>query len=273
MNIKNLKKLGIIAGAGYLPRHVYDNCKKKKIDCIVIGLEKETDFSLFNDIEIPKFKIHHISKIVKYMRENGVTHVTLAGKVRRADISRLLLDLKGAKLFALIVANGLSDNAILKTIISFIESEGFELVAPEKIAVDIVLQKGVITKTKPDSSAESDIKQGLKILKGISTYDIGQAMIIQNGLILGVEAAEGTDDLLKRCGEIKQEGDKPIMVKICKVDQDRRVDLPCIGPDTIENAKKFGIRGIAAEAGSSLILEQAKTIKLANEYKIFIVGV
>jgi hypothetical protein len=273
MKSEGITKLGIIAGAGYLPRHVYDNCLKKKIDCLVIGLNKETDFDLFGNIPVEKFDIHRISKIVKFMRLHGVTHVTLAGKVRRADISRLLLDIKGAKLFAMIVANGLGDNAILKTIINFIESEGFKLIAPEKIALDIVVQKGAMTKTKPSSTAEEDIKQGIKILKGISTFDIGQSLVIQNGLVLGIEAAEGTDELIKRCGEIRQEGEPPILVKVCKTHQDKRVDLPCIGPDTIVNAHNFGIRGIAAEAGSSLILEQEKTLKLANEYKIFIVGV
>ncbi len=272
LNLNKIKKIGIIAGAGYLPMHVFEACKKHNIPAVVVGLENETSFELYNDEDIKKFKIHSISKIIDFLREEGVDSVTLAGKVKRAKISRLLLDLKGAKLFARVIKNGLEDNSILKTIIEFLEDEGFEIIAPEKIATNIILTKGFLTVNKPDKVAEDDIKKGIKILKGIASFDVGQALIIQNGLVLGVEAAEGTDELIKRCGEIKQEGEGPILIKVIKPGQDKRVDLPCLGPDTIINAGKFGIRGIASEAGSTLILDQNNTLKLADKLGIFIYG-
>ncbi len=273
MALKGIKKLGIIAGDGYLPRHVYDACLESKTDVVVIGLDNETDFGIFADVELHRFPVCKVSKIIKKLKEEQVSHITLAGKVRRADISRLLLDLKGAKLFAQIIKHGLADNSILQTIIRFLEKEGFEIIAPEKIAAHIVLNKGKLTRSKPSKTALADVKKGLKVLKGIADFDVGQSLVIQNGLVLGVEAAEGTDELLKRCGEIKQSGDGPILIKISKPRQDRRVDLPCIGPETVENAYTYGFQGIAAEAGSALILDQAKTVKLANQYKIFIVGI
>lgn len=273
-SLNNVTRLGIIAGDGHLPRHVYDAAKKMKIPVSVIGLEKETDFSLFDGIEIEKFPAFKVSKVIKKMKELGVTHVSLAGKVKRADLRRLLLDLKGAKLFAQIMKAGLADNSMLETIIKFLEKEGFEIIAPEKIAQNIILQKGIITKTKPSKEMQSNINKGLKVLKGIADYDVGQALVIQNGLVLGVEAAEGTDDLLRRCGEIKQSGeDGPILIKVSKPQQDRRVDLPCIGRETIENALLYGYQGIAAEAGSALILEQKAALELANKHKFFIVGI
>jgi DUF1009 family protein len=274
MNELKIKKLGIIAGEGYLPRHVYDACVNRGIDCEVIALEKETSFELFEDVEVKKFKIHKISNILKSMKNDGVTHVTLAGKVKRADLSRLLLDLKGAKLFAKILKSGLNDNSILVTIVKFIETEGFEIVAPEKIATDIIIGKGLLTKAKLDKNSTDDIKRGIKVLKGIAGFDVGQALVIQNGLVLGVEAAEGTDLLIKRCGEIRQkDSDGPVLVKICKPDQDKRVDLPCIGPKSIENAHKFGLKGIAIEAGASLILDQKNTVALADKLGVFIYGI
>ena len=91
-------------------------------------------------------------------------------------------------------------------------------------------------------------------------------------MVLGVEAAEGTDELIKRCGEIKQEGEGPVLIKVIKPSQDKRVDLPCLGPDTIINADKYGIRGIASEAGATLILDQANTLKLAEKLGVFIYG-
>jgi DUF1009 family protein len=269
---EKIKKLAIIAGSGYLPKHVYDACQHNGIKCELIILEGETSPELFNDAKNIKFKAHKISQILRYIRKIGATHLTLAGKVKRANISKLLLDLKGAKLFAMIIKKGLNDNAILKTILEFIEEEGLKIIAPEKVAPSIILHKGPLSKAKPNTSAKEDIKLGLKILKGIASYDVGQALIMQHGLVLGVEAAEGTDELIKRCGEIKQNGEGPILIKIVKPEQDKRIDLPCIGPDTILMAHKYGIRGIAAEAGSTLILDQSNTLKLADKLKIFIFG-
>jgi hypothetical protein len=270
-----ISKLGILAGAGNLPKHVADACKEKSISYCVIGLDDEIDAHLFEgEKNLHKFKIHSVSKIIAKLKEEGVTHVTLTGRVKRADLARLLLDIKGAKLLALILKNGIADNAILTTIMKFIEKEGFKIVAPESIASDIIVQKGSLTKVKPDESAIQDINQGLKVLKGIASFDVGQSLVIQGGLTLGVEAAEGTDELIKRCGEVKQVVDvAPILIKVAKPNQDRRVDLPCVGPQTIELAFKYGIRGIAVDAGSTLLIEPEETIKLANKYKIFIVGI
>lgn len=270
----SITKVGIIAGDGYLPLQVYEACIKNDIPNEVISLENETNLELFKKVSHHIFPVYKISKILKFMKNAGITHVTFAGKVRRTEISRLLLDIKGAKLFASILKNGLADNSILTTILNFIEREGFQVVAPEQIAKDIVLCKGAITKIKPNKSAIEDIKQGQRILRSVASLDVGQSLVIQNGLILGVEAAEGTDELIKRCGEIQQkDGDKPILIKICKPTQDTRVDLPCIGPNTIECANKYGIRGIVAEAGKTLVLDLKQTKDLANKFKIFIYGI
>jgi DUF1009 family protein len=274
VSLTDVKKLGIIAGGGHLPKHVYDSARKLKIPVVVIGLEHETDFEVFDGVELKIFPVHKISKILKCLKDCEISHVTLAGKVKRADLKRLLLDIKGAKLFTQIMKSGLADNSILQTIIKFVEKEGFAIIAPEKIAGNIVLNKGVLTKSKPSKEAMNDIKKGLKVLKGIADYDVGQALVIQNGLVLGVEAAEGTDDLIRRCGEIKQCGDiGPILIKVSKPSQDRRVDLPCIGLGTIENALLYGYQGIAAESGSALALEQEAALRLANNHKFFIVGI
>lgn len=272
---KHITKLAVLAGDGTLPFHVVSACKSKQIDYCIIGLDDETDSTIFkNEPNYYSFKIYAISKILRKLKELGVSHISLAGKVKRHDLARLLLDIKGAKLLALMVKGGLSDNSILMTVINFIEREGFSIISPESIATEVKLDKGCITKTKPDKSANIDIKQGLKILKGIANFDVGQSLIIQDGLTLGVEAAEGTDELIKRCGTIRQIGDvAPILIKVSKPNQDMRVDLPCLGPRTIKAAHEFGIRGIAAEAGTTLLLEQNETVRLANLHKIFIIGI
>jgi len=275
MQLKSDEKLAIIAGDGSLPVHVADACKNQNINYCVFIFEGEGDGARFSKHKnkVFTFKIHSISKIIAKLKEQGITHVTLAGKIQRHDLKRLLMDFKGAILLAKILKAGLADNSILTTIIKFCEDEGFKVVAPEKIAKEIVIDKSCITKIKPDKNAMSDINDGIKIVRGIATFDVGQALVIQGGLVLGVEAAEGTDELIKRCGEIKQDGDGPVLIKISKPTQDMRVDLPCIGTNTIELAHQYGFRGIAVKANSTLLLDQKETVNLANKYKLFIIGV
>lgn len=271
-NVKDIKKLGIIAGAGQLPIHVAEACKKKKLPFTIVLIDGSADIDEYKGLKNDLFQTHKVSKVLSHLKKEGVTHVTMAGKVQRGEISKLLTDLKGAALFAMIVKNGMADNAILKTVIEFMEKNGFGVIAPEKIANELVLPKGKLGKVKPNKHALADIKTGLKTLEGVAGLDVGQALVIQNGLVLGVEAAEGTDELIKRCGEIKQEGEPPILIKMIKPHQDQRIDMPCIGAQTIENAAKFGIAGIAAEAGSTLVLDVNKAISLADKNNIFIYG-
>ncbi len=273
LNQSKIQKVGIIAGAGTLPRHVYDACIKKGIECVVVGLEGQTSSTLFKGISYETIPVYNISKILRLLQMEGATHIVLAGRVERAHLSRLLLDLKGAVLLAKIMKNGLNDNAVLSTVIKFLEKEGFTIIPPEMIARDIVIRKGVLTRTEPDKSAVEDIKKGTKILRNIAALDVGQALVIQSGLVLGVEAAEGTDELIKRCGRIQQK-DEPgaILVKISKPNQDRRVDLPCVGNITINQLKEYGMRGAAVEADSTLLLDGADTIKTADENNIFLIG-
>lgn len=270
----NIKKLAILAGSGVLPRQVYDAARDKGIEAIVIGLDGETEYSYFKGVRVEKFIIHKISNIFKFLKKEEVSHITMAGKVERADIARLLLDMKGAKLFARIIKNGFADNAILTTIIKFCEDEGFEIVGPEKIACNNIVQEGVLTKVKPSKVNKEDFKAGFKTLKVVAETDVGQALVIQSGLILGIEAAEGTDELIKRCGEIRQRDEEgPVLLKMCKPNQDKRVDLPCIGPKTVEYIAKYGFSGVAVEAGKTLILDKNETIALANKLGVFICGI
>lgn len=273
--IAAMDKIGVIAGGGLLPRHVYDACKERGIGCHIIGIDGQITEELFEGVDYEKLPVHSLSKIIKSLRDANVKYIIPAGKVHRTNLSKLLLDIKGAKLLTMIMRNGISDNTLLSTIISFFEKEGFEILPPEQIVSDIILKSGnLTTNVKITQEAFDDIEKGIKILKSVAEFDIGQALVIQNGLVLGIEAAEGTDELIKRCGEIKQINElPPILIKICKPNQDKRIDLPCIGPNTIENLMKHGFAGVASESGLSLILDQKHAIDLANKNNVFIYGI
>ncbi len=269
-----IKKVAIIAGSGALPRHVYDGCLKQGLEPMLIGLSSNTEVERFPEVELEIFPMHAVSKVLKKMRDGGVSHVVFAGKVKRSSLSKLLLDSKGARLLANIMKAGLNDNSLLVTILEFFEKEGFTVISPEKIATDIVVKKGKLTQCEPTKEHWRDIKKGQEILRGIASYDVGQALIIQSGLVLGVEAAEGTDELIKRCGSIMNpEESGGILVKACKPKQDKRVDLPCIGLQTIHNLHGNGLVGVAIEAGAALMLDEQKTLEEADKLGIFIYGI
>ena len=268
-------KIAIIAGAGYLPKHVYEACINEGIEVVIIGLEDHITPEVFQGIPYQTFAIHSVSKILKFIESQNIKDVVLAGKVSRTShISKLLLDIKGAKLLTKIMKYGLNDDAILTAIIKFLESEGLKLWSAEAIAKELIVGKGALTKTQPSKANWTDIKKGMKILKDIAQHDIGQSLVIQAGLILGIEAAEGTDSMIVRCGAIKQKEESgPILIKAVKPNQDRRVDLPCIGKATIDKLHENGFCGIAVEAKVTLLLEGKDTIDAANEKGIFIYGV
>lgn len=268
-----MHRIGILAGAGKLPRQVYDACQNKGYFCHVIGLEGQISLQLFADVVIDVLPMHSVSAILQKLRQYNITHITLAGKVARTNIAKLLLDRKGAALLKIIVKRGLQDNNILTSVISFLEQEGFSIIPPEQLAPNMLIGDGALTSKVPNKKALADIEAGMEILKGIAQYDVGQALVIQAGLVLGVEAAEGTDELIKRCASLQQEGQEPaILVKIAKPKQDRRVDLPCIGANTVKNIKKAGLCGVAVESGSCLLLEAQETLKNAEEAGVFIYG-
>lgn len=266
-------KIAIIAGQGRLPRELYDACIKNNIKTHIIGLEDQIDMKFFEGVDIELIPIHAVSHIIKSIKSKNITNIMFAGRVKRGAIPKLILDLKGAKLFARIIRHGLSDGSLTRTIINFLEGEGFTVVSPEIVAQDILADRGNMTDLPIKKSHMKDMVRGYQMLHEICKLDLGQALIIQNSLILGVEAVEGTDELIRRCGLIRQKFDtEPVLVKICKPTQDKRIDMPCIGEITIKHMSEYGIRGIGLEAGSCIILNKNKTIDLANQSGIFIYG-
>ncbi len=131
----------------------------------------------------------------------------------------------------------------------------------------------MLGKIQPDARAEADIAQGINIARTLGELDIGQAVIVENGYALGVEAAEGTDALIERCGKLRREMHSGVLVKVRKPKQEERVDRPAIGVQTVEKIHAAGLAGIAIEAGGGIILDKEKTIAKADALGIFVVGV
>lgn len=257
----------IIAGKGSLPRIVKDHLPGAK----VVGYD-----SYPPDIETDLIvSFGEVGKVLNFAKENNCTKIVFAGAMQKPDLSKLNPDSEGRKLLAKIVAGKLfsfrGDNNILTKVISFVESRGIEVVAAHEIVKDIVAQSGAIGSVQPSEQALEDIKLGMNAAHELGRLDIGQAVVVEDGVVLGMEGVEGTEFLISRAGALKKSYGG-VLVKACKPQQDLRVDLPSIGEKTMLQMAAAGVSGVAVEAGKSLLLDKAEMIRFADQAGIFIYG-
>jgi len=217
---------------------------------------------------------------LRIARSEGCQDVAFIGSVVRPGLWQLRPDLKTLRLLPRIchIFRG-GDDYLLSGIAAIFEEHGFRLVAAQEIAPEIVMPEGVLGRAQPAKQDLADIARGLALLNAISSFDIGQAAIISNGRILAVEAAEGTDQMLMRVAQLRQSGQietgssRGVLVKAAKRDQDRRVDLPSIGPQTVGGAARAGLAGIAVVAGSTIVAEPERIGTIADRARLFVLGV
>jgi DUF1009 family protein len=267
--------LGIIAGSGDLPRMLMRACNEMGRPYFLLGLQDAVDAETITEAGNAHAEIRFgaIGKAIDLFRAHGVQELVLAGKVTRPKISTLRPDLKGAKLLARIGTQFLSgDNELLSSIVTFLEEEGFRVCGADDVMHDLLAPEGMIGSIYPDKRAQSDIEVGARVAREIGALDIGQAVIVQNGQVLGVESIEGTDALITRCAPLKLEATGGVLVKTKKPQQEKRVDLPTIGLQTVERIAECGFAGIAVEAGASLIINRREVARRADALGIFIVG-
>lgn len=268
------RKLGIIAGGGTLPHLLKEHCQKNQIPYSMLAISgNATPNEIGQDDCCKWIRIGQAGTGFKYFKDEKVTDIVMIGTIHRPSFSDLVPDLRTAAFFAKIGLKALGDDGILRTLTKEIEEAGFRVVGIHEIMPDILLKEGLLTKTKPDKQAVEDIKRGITVALALGKLDIGQSVIVQQGLVLGVEGIEGTDELIKRCGSYKRSGDGGVLIKLRKPEQDMRTDLPTIGVKTIENAHTTGLKGLAVHASNALIVNEEEVIKRANKYKMFLVGI
>lgn len=268
------KKLGIIAGGGSIPRMLIENCQKSGREFFVLAIEGNADKALIDDaIDNLWIRIGQTGTGFKRFKDEKVEEIIMIGTIKRPSFFDLVPDLRTAAFFAKIGAKSLGDDGILKALVNEIESEGMRVKGIHEVMPDLLVKKGVLGKIKPDKQANIDIKRGVEVALGLGRLDVGQAVIVQQGLVLAVEGIEGTDELLNRSGSYKRKGDGGVLVKLRKPQQDMRVDLPTIGTNTILKAKECGLRGVVVHAGNGLIIDEKEVIELANKLGLFVVGI
>ena len=266
-------KLGIIAGGGLVPGQLIQAAKAQGRDCFVLAIKNSADPSQLAGVDHVWLRLGQAGKAFELLHEKQVGEVVMAGPVRRPTLSEMRPDWRTARFFARIGLKALGDDGLLSAVIGEFESEGFKIVGAHEVLGDLLAPLGVWGTVRPDEQAASDIKHGVKVAQGLGALDVGQSVVVQQGIVLGVEAIEGTDALIERVGSLRRAGLGGVLVKLCKPGQDHRVDLPTIGPDTLKRAAAAGLRGIAVEAGASIVVDLDQLVRAADKAGLFLTGI
>ena len=265
-------RIAIIAGGGALPHKVAKACLQQGIDFLIVMLKGQADPALA-DIG-PHFlvRLGETEKTLEHLKAHGIDTLVLAGSVRRPGLLDLRADMKTLRFFMKLRKAAVGDDALLRAVAKELESDGFKIIGAHTLVPDVLAGKGIFGKHAPNAGHQADITRGLDVALELGRLDIGQAVIVQQGIVLGVEAVEGTDWLLGRCKKLKRKGLGGVLVKICKPGQDSRFDLPTVGPRTVKMAAEAGLDGIAVESGKTIVLEREEMIAKADRAGLFIIG-
>lgn len=267
-------KLGIVAGAGGLPGHLVEACRRSGRDFHVFAFEGSADAEALASAPTERIRFGALGKAIDAARRLGIVEVVLAGRIPRPPLRQLLLDPVAARFLARVGTRVLGDDHLLAAVIGELEErEGFRLVGADEILVELLAVPGNHGTSGPDEDSMADIERGFRVARALGALDVGQAVIVQNGTVLGLEAMEGTDALIERCAAFVEPGAPGgVLVKCSKPGQERRADLPAIGVSTVEAAVSAGLRGIALEAGGALIIERDAVVAAADKGGIFVFG-
>ena len=264
-------RVAIIAGNGKLPLAVANALKKNNEAPFLIPLRGEADPALY-EFEHCEISIVEFAKLVRAMKSANVKNVVLAGGVKsRPHLSDLRLD--GPTLRALtrvFFALAQGDDALLRAFIKVLESYGFHVLGAHEVVPELLAPSpSLLSRNVPTAIDEKNMQLALEAARMLGKLDVGQGAVAVGGRVVALEGAEGTDNMIGRIALMRQERRIPkhggVLVKCVKPNQEKRADLPTIGPDTIEQAYQAGLTGVAIEAGSSFILELEKTIEVADE--------
>jgi len=271
--------LGIIAGGGSMPLSVAQAATSAGRPIHIFGISGNAD-SAIESFPHSWINFGHIGKILSVSRAKNINEMVIVGAVKRPEFRDLRPDFGALiNLPALLGWTVGGDNSVLAGIIGFLESKGFTVVGAHEIAPKLLAGQEVFTRRKPGKTDKADIAVGLKVVNALGALDVGQAAVVAHQYVLAVEAAEGTDQMLGRCKSLNKRGGNSrgkrtgVLVKCAKPGQERRIDLPTVGPDTVRAVAEAGLAGIAIAANDVLIVNREEFIQSANKAGLFVVGV
>jgi len=265
--------LGIIAGSGPMPGQVARAAQASGRPVFLLGLEGFAEAAVLAPFPHAFARIGAAGKILSLLREAQVQDIVMVGPIRRPSFFDLRPDAEGARLMAKIGRAAFAgDDGLLAAVVRVLGDEGFTVIGAHEVLREALAPPGLLTRIGPDAAAMTDIARGIAVARALGRVDVGQGCVVQQGIVLAVEAIEGTDAMLARAGMLRRPGPGGILVKLVKPGQDRRTDLPTLGLATVTGAADAGLAGIAYEAGGSLFAERAAAIAEADARGLFLLG-
>ena len=271
-----IEPVGLLAGAGRLPILFAEKARASGIPVVCVGVEGMADPALAPLCH----RFHWLRRmslgfVIRSLRKGGVRRWTMAGKFHKQvlfqprRILRLLPDWRAFRFWFFRRRTNNADDSLLLQLIAELRAEGLECVSALTLCPELIVRSGVLTRRRPTTAEERDVRFGWTLAKEMGRLDIGQSVMVRDGAVLAVEAIEGTDRAITRAGELC--GHAPfVVVKVAKPQQDMRFDVPTIGVTTIETMYRAGARVLAIEAGKTIILDEPQTVALADRYGIAI---
>ena len=266
-------KLGLLAGGGALAPAVAEAARAEGRPVFVVAFKGHTAPDWVQGFDHAWVALGAVGRTLALLHGAGCAEVCLIGRVGRPSLTAVALDRRARAMLTRLGGRDAGDDKLLRLIVAELESDGFRVVGADALAARLLAPAGRIAGPDVPADARADIARGVAVARALGTVDVGQAVVVQGELVLGVEAAEGTDALLARCGGLKRQGPGGVLVKGRKPGQERRVDLPTIGPATLHGAAAAGLRGVAVEAGHTLVADLAGLERAAGETGLFVVGV
>lgn len=270
--------LGIIAGAGAFPPALARAAiaQGRPVFGLLLKGIAGSDLEIYPHTWVG---IGRFGAMLKAARRAGCRDLVLIGSLVRPNLWTTVPDLAAIKALPEMVRlyRG-GDDHLLRGIASLFEREGFRLLAAQDVAPELLMPAGVLGRVQPSDADREDIALALAAMAALGPYDVGQGMVIGGRRIVAVEGAEGTDGMLERCRQMRELGrlkwpDRTgLLVKAPKPGQDRRIDLPAIGPDTVDKAAEAGLRGVAVPAGSALVVDMVEVVRRADSRGLFVIG-
>ncbi len=262
--------IGIIAGGGQFPFIVADAARKRGLHVTAVAFEGEADKALSDNVdEIEWIKLGQLGRLIKAFRQRNINTALMAGSInKRKMFSNIKPDLKGLAFMSKFAI--FHDDSILRALANELHEEGIDIVSSTIYLPELLAPEGCLTKRKPGKDEKRDIEIGWKVAKELGRLDIGQCVVIRNKTILALEAIDGTNATILRGGKIA--GEKAVVVKVSKPDQDLRFDVPSVGLETIQSMIDVNARLLAVEAGKTLIFDIKKMVDLADRNKISIIS-
>ncbi|HSZ74602.1 MAG TPA: UDP-2,3-diacylglucosamine diphosphatase LpxI [Rhizomicrobium sp.] len=270
--------LGIVAGGGDLPRSVAESARAAGRSVFVLALMGLAD-DWVKEFPHEVVSLGELGKAFRALKEHGCNEMLLLGRVDRPRFADIKLDAKGVLAAPRVMAAALKgDDALLRSLVDMFENAGHRVVSVTDAAPGLIVREGVLGRVQPTPEQGADVSHGFAVVRAMGALDIGQAAVVCEGLVLAVEAAEGTDAMIKRVINLREvvrgKPGKPrgVLVKAPKPIQDRKTDLPVIGVETVRNVAASYLAGIAVEADGALILDRTRVVQAADAAGIFVMG-